>query len=501
MATRNNSALFSPEYLVEALCEIGCSTRGMPAVIPGTIKELNWWQIIATKFFTELFRNWHSPHNANDDREAKGYAAEATRKTTLQLFAIATALMGGILADGIGLGKTIEAIACIAKAYQYHEQRMKKAEKDRNKRLSENPELIEPGEDSRPSLYLTLSTLVPQTAEEVKRHRQIYNEVKDAWLAILANYGKTFSVDAMFRNVAVLPDRAPKSWDRNIEGRFSFVLCDECQENLRNENRTFRVIRWLHPLQFILMSGYPAPRGMKDHHVYMKLMKPGEDNPFLRADDDPNSFLRLHPSLFQRYILGDADSKSKDASARIVEGYDAQRTLAQFMIRRTFDTAIPPGNKKFRIGNNLPHAFHYTVERLYSPSVRRHHTNFTSEWHKRLVTAHKTRYSTKPVPSKNSRAVRAVESIEFFPPCGSLHRSNEVPPRPDSEEDVLKMLADDPQVFNKDQQSWFFDPSDLANAYESIRKTASYEPSKGRLIRWLLQRCRDSGVTEIENKD
>ncbi|CAA9965463.1 DNA repair and recombination protein RAD54B isoform X1 [Pyrenophora teres f. maculata] len=164
------------------------------------------------------------------------------------------------------------------------------------------------------------------------------------------------------------------------------------------------------------------------------------------------------------------------------------------MIRRTFDTTIPPGNKEFRIGNNLPHAFHYTVERLYSPSVRRHHTNFTSEWHKRLVTAHKTGYSTKPVPSKNSRAVRAVECIKFYPPCGSLHRTNEVPSRLDSEEEDL-------QVFNKDQYSWFFDPSDLANAYECIRKTASYEPSKGRLIRWLLQRCRDSGVTEIENKD
>ncbi|KAE8822098.1 hypothetical protein HRS9139_10458 [Pyrenophora teres f. teres] len=170
IATRNNSALFSPEYLVEALCEIGCSTRGMPAVIPGTIKELNWWQIIATKFFTKLFRNWHSPHNANNDREAKGYVAEATRKTTLQLFTIATALIGSILADGIGLEKTIEAIAYIAKAYQYYKQRIKKAEKDQNKRLSENPELIEPGEDSQPSLYLTLSTLVPQTAKEVKRY-------------------------------------------------------------------------------------------------------------------------------------------------------------------------------------------------------------------------------------------------------------------------------------------------------------------------------------------
>jgi len=64
MSIRNNSALYSPEYLVEALAEIGCSKRGQTPVIEGTRLELNWWQVLATKFFTELMRNWVPPHSA-----------------------------------------------------------------------------------------------------------------------------------------------------------------------------------------------------------------------------------------------------------------------------------------------------------------------------------------------------------------------------------------------------------------------------------------------------
>jgi hypothetical protein len=80
-----NSAAFSPQYIVEACIE--AHIRDMnDKVIPGTSFALRWWQVIGTKWVTDL----------------------ATNIVTMWI-------KGGIVADHIGLGKKFIAGGTIAK--------------------------------------------------------------------------------------------------------------------------------------------------------------------------------------------------------------------------------------------------------------------------------------------------------------------------------------------------------------------------------------------------
>lgn len=112
-----------------------------------------------------------------------------------------------------------------------------------------------------------------------------------------------------------LPNVHPSHWIEGLEGKFSIVFLDECQESLRNASNTWRAAKWLNPLFYVLMSGYPAPRGMEDYGSYLRLLEqdhvqqehdelraackklpvgapepayiPGATNPYTLADDSP----------------------------------------------------------------------------------------------------------------------------------------------------------------------------------------------------------------------
>lgn len=90
-AQQQNDEAFQPTYLKDALIEAQIPMVGPRhnRVIPGTTKSLRWWQIVATKWATDLLDL--SP-------DGKGRA-----------------ILGGIIADLIGLGKSIEAGAIAAK--------------------------------------------------------------------------------------------------------------------------------------------------------------------------------------------------------------------------------------------------------------------------------------------------------------------------------------------------------------------------------------------------
>ena len=125
----------------------------------------------------------------------------------------------------------------------------------------------------------------------------LLQEFKKDWSQVTGKSVSSFKLNVV-KNTHELPDRRPVSWQQSLTDRFSFVFADECQETLRNQNGTWRSVRWLHPLQLTLMSGYPATRGMRDFLTYMQLLKrPSMDkllheqqadfNPYEIPDNDP----------------------------------------------------------------------------------------------------------------------------------------------------------------------------------------------------------------------
>jgi hypothetical protein len=125
----------------------------------------------------------------------------------------------------------------------------------------------------------------------------------------------TFDFHAYSSNAENLPDHVWKGWIRSLSGKIAYLFADECQDGCRNASSYWRTLRWMHAKSIILMSGYPAPRGMEDFGSYIRLLErpeltdeeddlkeanakllaaggtptfvPGVDNPYLLPDTDP----------------------------------------------------------------------------------------------------------------------------------------------------------------------------------------------------------------------
>lgn len=112
-------------------------------------------------------------------------------------------------------------------------------------------------------------------------------------------------------NTAKLPTSAPAGWMRSLDGVFACVFADESQDCLRNQSSMWRAVSWLNPLTTVLMSGYPAPRGMEDYGTYLKLL----EDPALRKQhealeddllDGPDTpELEYYPGITNPYLLPD----------------------------------------------------------------------------------------------------------------------------------------------------------------------------------------------------
>jgi hypothetical protein len=177
---------------------------------------------------------------------------------------------------------------------------------------------------------------------------------------------------------------------------------------------------------------------------------------------------------------------------RIVQGRLAQKTLEKIVLRRDFDTALPPGSSN-TIDSALPPKHHYTVERMYSPSDQRTYSNQFARWKNRIYTTHFSSGGSR-VPAQNARATRAIQIIDFLPIAGHLHIESEAEKRPS---DSIYGDGDDrlDEKYNKDRESWFYDKSKLFRAYDSLPRMLP--GGKGDRLRWIFKTARELGCEEL----
>lgn len=132
------------------------------------------------------------------------------------------------------------------------------------------------------------------------------------------NYS-TFDFHKHMADPLSLPDRLETSatqWVRSFSGQFGLLFADECQDGLRNPSSYWRTVGWMNARSLVLMSGYPAPRGMEDFGSYIRLMERDE----LRQEEDKlrkqneqdkkeGKSVKFTPGISNPYILPPTDAK------------------------------------------------------------------------------------------------------------------------------------------------------------------------------------------------
>jgi hypothetical protein len=107
-----------------------------------------------------------------------------------------------------------------------------------------------------------------------------------------------------------LPENPDPKYVRDLSKSYAYAFGDEAQECLRNPSSFWRVFSWINPIALVLMTGYPAPRGMEDFASYVRLLERTE----LRAEHDRLRELVMDikkgfadPAMMPKYIPGKTD--------------------------------------------------------------------------------------------------------------------------------------------------------------------------------------------------
>ncbi|XP_014550372.1 hypothetical protein COCVIDRAFT_31860 [Bipolaris victoriae FI3] len=501
------SKKFNPDYLREACIEASIINI-YEKLIPDTNVALRWWQIIATKWATDLSQGVISstamqklnrvlpPVTRPQCPERPG---EKCRPT---LYITNSSLCHQAATDLSKFSNKFRVVHVGGNVVLAHGYRVEATFPDDSSPVwdEENPANL------RRVYVVSYNYLAkyygPQAYwRAVSRDWEAYCDDKDISF-------QGFDTHAHQENPLNLPefleDESPPRIS-SLAGKFGFVFADECQDGLRNQSSYWRTVRWLSAKFLFLMSGYPAPRGMEDYGSYLALLErpslrkeykqfcremvqlraherpwdPDETNPYLLPPDSPYFKFTYLVDVWRKWIT---PTSNVSFDRRMRQGKMAQPVLETFVLGRNFDSALPAGSSN-TIGQSMPPKHHYTVERCYTPEDYRIYTTQFARWKSRLYTTHTAPGRSTKVPATNARATRAIQILDFLPLLGFLHLERPAEKRPSKHalgpgDDRLD------EKYNRDRESWFYEKSKLYQTYDQLPRMKP--GGKGERIRWLL---------------
>jgi len=294
-------------------------------------------------------------------------------------------------------------------------------------------------------------------------------------------------------------DDIMKEFPDSFRGVFRRHILDEVQCSLRNASKHWSTIyinrSKENPCRISLFSGSPAPRGLRDFYSYLLLCHDpaleqevhtrikGTDahgdwvyphmNPYTLPDSHPFTKFRATPTCFRFFII-----ESKDENLTEVDkGLLAQKCLESWVLRRDYSCACPIGSEN-TIASNMPHVSRLVIEKSFKPSVRTYWNRITKPFASKMVILQTNTQNGTEEPIPNARTLRAYQIINAFPFLGALHKEEEI-------------ITEKGTKSTTDKDSWF--------NVESKIYQATPAPSKdGRRIRWLLNKCRDTGCPILQ---
>ncbi|KAF2795330.1 hypothetical protein K505DRAFT_360272 [Melanomma pulvis-pyrius CBS 109.77] len=200
-------------------------------------------------------------------------------------------------------------------------------------------------------------------------------------------------------------------WPKLIAGRVRAIILDEAADGLWNRTTFWQSIAYLECPRKLLFTSSPAPRGLQDYASYLALIqtpgfnkeaqqdnptmdyKAGATDPYDLPDDHPATKYRTAEYCFRRFII----EKDMDEFSR---GLKAQKCLSRFVIRQDTASACPHGSEN-TIARSLPPKRHFVVEKLLSPTGRRHYQRFSTPWAERLMRKDPDRPEEQGTPTPN----------------------------------------------------------------------------------------------------
>ncbi|KAM5480548.1 hypothetical protein McanMca71_002413 [Microsporum canis] len=292
-------------------------------------------------------------------------------------------LRGAILADGVGLGKTWEAIGFFLAQIRRDETLGKDAPKPRPILIIVPPNLIAQWIEelykvcANINIYYYYGDKRSSVADKAQRiskildkKHPIFDGTKQRRRCIVVTSYQSFSsrhgptslgrwrrkeLGLKLVEIQKLSKTSDKRWPENLCDLFGTVVLDEAHLVKNRETQTASVVLWLEPKFYLLLTATPISNRIEDFLGYAPLIfndsgawslegleKLGAQkatNPFELANDHPAIVLRYTELAIKKYIYGEDVYPT-------VAGYRLGKNFEGCLIKRSFASCIPEKVRK-----------------------------------------------------------------------------------------------------------------------------------------------------------